>query len=87
MHFALWVVPDLRGSGGGYTREAINTFALPNLKNTFLWKIPRHITLRKIINLALQWCRARSLFGSQIPVTTERFELRISCIRSSYLTH
>ena len=31
--------------------------------------------------------RARDLFGSQIPVTTGRFELRISCIRSSYVNH
>ena len=35
----------------------------------------------------LRWCRARDLFGLQIPVTTGGFELRISCIRSSYLTH
>ena len=34
----------------------------------------------------LRWFRARDLFGSQIPVTTEGFELRISCIRNSYLT-
>ena len=34
-----------------------------------------------------QWCRARDSFGSQVPVTTGGFELRISCIRSSYLTH
>ena len=40
----------------------------------FLWNI-------------LRWCRARDLFGSQIPVTIGGFELRISCIRSSYLTH
>ena len=38
-------------------------------------------------NFKLQWCRARDLFGSQTPVTTGGFELRISCIRSSYLTH
>ena len=35
----------------------------------------------------LRWCRGRDLLGSQIPVTTGRFELRISCIRSRYLTH
>ena len=35
----------------------------------------------------LRWCRARDLFGSQIPVTTGGFELRIFCIRSRYLTH
>ena len=35
----------------------------------------------------LRWCRAQDLFGSQIPVTTEGFELRISSIESSYLTH
>ena len=35
----------------------------------------------------LRWCCARDLFGSQIPVTTGGFELQISCIRSSYLTH
>ena len=33
-------------------------------------------------NTLLRWCRARDLFGSQIPVTTGGFELRISCIRS-----
>ena len=35
----------------------------------------------------LRGCRARDLFGLQIPVTTGGFELRISCIRGSYLTH
>ena len=35
----------------------------------------------------LRWCGARDLFGSQIPVTSGGFELRTSCIRSSYLTH
>ena len=34
----------------------------------------------------LQWCCARDLFGSQIPVTTGGFKLRISCIQSRYLT-
>ena len=38
-------------------------------------------------NLILQWCCARDLFKSQIPVNTGGFELRTSCIRSSYLTH
>ena len=33
------------------------------------------------------WCHAQELFGSQIPVTTGGFELWISCIRTSYLTH
>ena len=33
------------------------------------------------------YIRTRDLFGSQIPMTTGRFELQISCIRSSYLTH
>ena len=33
-----------------------------------------------------RWCRSQYLFGSQIPVTTGVFELRISCIRSSHLT-
>ena len=35
----------------------------------------------------LQFFRARDLFGSQIPVTTGGFELQISYIRSSFLTH
>ena len=35
----------------------------------------------------LRWCRARDLSESQIAVTTGGFELRISWIRSSYLTH
>ena len=34
----------------------------------------------------MRWYHARDLSGSQIPVTTERFELQIPCIRSSYLT-
>ena len=34
----------------------------------------------------LWWCRVQDLFGSQIPMSTGRFELQISCIRSSYLT-
>ena len=37
--------------------------------------------------IKLQWCRARDLLGSQIPVTTGGFELRISFIRNRYLTH
>ena len=39
------------------------------------------------IILYLRWCRARDLFGSQIPVTTGGFEMQISCIRSSFLNH
>ena len=39
-----------------------------------------------ISSAKMRWCRARELFGSQIPVTTGWFEMRISCIRSSYLT-
>ena len=35
----------------------------------------------------LRWCRARDLFGSQMPVTAGGFELKISCIWSSYQTH
>ena len=35
----------------------------------------------------MRWCRAQDLFGSQIPVNTGGFKLRISCIRSRYLTH
>ena len=38
-------------------------------------------------SIKVRWCRARDLFGSQIPVTTRGFELQISCTRSSYLTH
>ena len=30
----------------------------------------------------MRWCRARDLFGSQIPVATGRFELRIFSTRS-----
>ena len=45
-----------------------------------LFKLERYLS-------ALRWCRAQDLFGSQIPVITGGFELRISCIESSYLTH
>ena len=36
------------------------------------------------IQVILRWYRARDLFGSQILVTIGGFELRISCIQSSY---
>ena len=34
--------------------------------------------ITKITKINMRWCHARDLFGSQIPVTTEGFELRIS---------
>ena len=37
--------------------------------------------------LILSWCHAQELFWSQILVTTVEFQLWISCIWSSYLTH
>ena len=37
-------------------------------------------------SLKLRWFRPRDLFGSQIPVTTGRFELPIFSMRNSYLT-
>ena len=49
------------------------------------WSILRYFKFEPSYKL---WCsRARDLFGSQIPLTTGGFELQISCIRSSYLTH
>ena len=38
-----------------------------------------------VVSFKLRWCRVRDLFGSQIPVTTGGFELRISRIQSRYL--
>ena len=32
-----------------------------------------------------RWCRARDLFGLQVPVTTGGFELQFSCIQSRYV--
>ena len=37
-------------------------------------------------SLKLRWFRPRDLFGSQIPVTTGRFELPIFSMRNNYLT-
>ena len=45
------------------------------------------VSSAEIYKIRVRWCLARDLFGSQIAVTTGRFELRISCIQSSYLTH
>ena len=42
----------------------------------------RHFNLGR--SFKLRWCRAGDLFGSQIPVTTGVFELRISGIRSQF---
>ena len=41
----------------------------------------------KLFCIKLWWFRAQDLFGSQIPLTTRGFELKISCIKSSFLTH
>ena len=58
---------------------------------SIMWEMKSNISpLLRYFNFEpsfkLRWCHARDLFGSQIPVTTGGFELRISCIRSSYLT-
>ena len=42
------------------------------------------LTLTKLKCLILRWCRARDLFGSQIPVNTGGFELWISCRLGNY---
>ena len=39
-----------------------------------------------LFNIILRWCRARDLFGPQIPVTSDKKSLRISYIRNRYLT-
>ena len=36
--------------------------------------------LKNQLSSLLRWCRAREIIGSQIPVTTVGFELRISCM-------
>ena len=44
----------------------------------------KYITLRNFNfepSFKLQWCRAQDLFGSQIPVTSGGFEMRISCTK------
>ena len=66
------------------TIKAQNWPKLEPTKQLLRLRLSLHLTLHK---KCLQWCRARDLFGSQIPVTTGGLELRISCIRSSYLTH
>ena len=57
------------------TFNMVNNNTFTNFKTAY-----RHM-------LILQWCHAREIFGSQIPVATGGFELWISCIRRSYLTH
>ena len=49
------------------------------------WSILRYFNFEP--SFKLRWLRARDLFGSQIPVSTGGFKLRISFIWSSYLTH
>ena len=60
--------------------------------NEYIYQILQNVSIfRRYFNfepsLKLRWCRARDLFGSQIPVTTGGFELRIIYIQSRYLTH
>ena len=50
--------------------------------NLTYWRVTNKI-LTGTVNL--RWCCARDLLGSQIPVTTGRFELPISFIQSRYL--
>ena len=58
------------------------------LTNLIIFQDPIYtVNTFEVSKLKVRWCRARDLFASQIPVTTGGFELRISCIRSHYLTH
>ena len=74
------------------------TYFFKRIKKTsaFLWRLI-HSTFKQCSlmlrylnfkpSFKLPWCRTQDLFGSQIPVTTGGFQLQISCIGSSYLTH
>ena len=62
----------------------IAMFTILSLKVTLTNKL-KYLNLKP--SFKLQWYRAQDLFESQIPVTTGDFELQISCMRSSYLTH
>ena len=76
-----------------YNNKQIKLNLLKNDKSKVLFsQLPylanfKNLFFKVQLKMLLRWCRARDLFGSQIPVTTVQFELRISCIRSSYLTH
>ena len=49
------------------------------------WFMLRYFNFEPIF--LLQWCPPRDLFGSQILLTTGRFELWITCIQISSLAH
>ena len=91
----LWDVPDFSGAHilsckkekksldlQIYSRISQTIKQLQWIQNTIV-----NTSVLVIFWCLLRWCRARDLFGSQISVTTGGFELRISCIRSSYLTY
>ena len=65
-------------------------FYLINAMDDIRWKFLGFFYMLRYFNFEssfkLRWWGARDLFGSQIPVTTGGFELRISCMQSSYLT-
>ena len=74
------------------------TYFFKRIKKTcaFLWGLinstfKQYSLMLRYLNFKpsfkLPWCRTQDLFGSQIPVTTGGFQLQISCIGSSYLTH
>ena len=74
------------------------TYFFKRIKKTcaFLWRLinstfKQYSLMLRYLNFKpsfkLPWCRTQDLFGSQIPVTTGGFQLQISCIGSSYLTH
>ena len=64
---------------------SLNRVCLFKILSLLQWFILKYFNSESSFKLRL--CRARDLFGSRIPVTTGGFELQISCIRSSFLTH
>ena len=71
-------------------RSEPNWYQIGN-RTCYILKVSKFYVEKGYLNFEpsfkLRWCRAQDLFGSQISVTTGDFELRISCIRHSYLAH
>ena len=86
--FSLHMVIDIQMS---WWYVLLTFSAVPFNRHGFPYTLRTKFILIEILHVEpsfkLQWCHARDLFGSQIPVPTGRFELWISCIWSSYLTH
>ena len=88
-----WEKPDFCNSDKYFRRNYLKKFLEAKIIIEILQKSIREKKMFLLSGFSFQknweklrWRRVRDSFASQIPVTKGRFEMQISCIRSSFLT-